>query len=291
MPCHTLTEGRAGIERGRGQREHRRRSSEDGQMAVLDDGDATVAAHVEQLHHPHASVCRQARFNRARIVLLLPRCVERLAASSPRAGAGPPNPQRQDSARRRPPPPARRAREPDGAARGDRGTDLEGARRGAAAHRHRVRSRDAWQLFDPDVLAWQRDGPLRASFLRNLEEVRSVIEPAAASMAAGTRARLRHLGHLPGVRRYGHRRDRLESECRTVCRRRPAIPRGHRAHEPQLFPRADGASGLLGAHRRLHRHDLAARVRARGFATPSTDSRCDSKWTERRKPAARCSRS
>src|SRR5206468_2358883 len=48
----------------------------------------------------------------------------------------------------------------------------------------RVRAREAWQLLDPDVLAWQREGPLRASFLRNLAEVRSVIEPAAAAMAA-----------------------------------------------------------------------------------------------------------
>jgi DNA-binding FadR family transcriptional regulator len=48
----------------------------------------------------------------------------------------------------------------------------------------RVRAREAWQLLDPDVLAWQREGPLRASFLKNLAEVRSVIEPAAAAMAA-----------------------------------------------------------------------------------------------------------
>ena len=48
----------------------------------------------------------------------------------------------------------------------------------------RVRSHEAWQLLDPDVLSWQRDGPRRASFLRNLAEVRSVIEPAAAAMAA-----------------------------------------------------------------------------------------------------------
>jgi len=48
----------------------------------------------------------------------------------------------------------------------------------------RVRPREAWQLLDPQVLAWQREGPLRASFLRNLGEVRSVIEPAAAALAA-----------------------------------------------------------------------------------------------------------
>ncbi len=48
----------------------------------------------------------------------------------------------------------------------------------------RVRSRDAWQLLDPDVLGWQRDSPLRIDFLRQLTEFREVIEPAAAAMAA-----------------------------------------------------------------------------------------------------------
>ena len=48
----------------------------------------------------------------------------------------------------------------------------------------RVRARQAWQLLDPDVLAWQHEGPLRAALLRDLTELRSVIEPAAAAMAA-----------------------------------------------------------------------------------------------------------
>lgn len=64
----------------------------------------------------------------------------------------------------------------------------------------RVRSREAWQLLDPDVLAWQRDGPLRSAFLRNLAEVRSVIEPAAAAMAA-QRARASDIAAISEV--YG----------------------------------------------------------------------------------------
>ena len=48
----------------------------------------------------------------------------------------------------------------------------------------RVRARHSWQLLDSDVLAWQREGPLRVAFLRNLTEVRRVIEPEAAAMAA-----------------------------------------------------------------------------------------------------------
>src|SRR4051812_13894403 len=51
----------------------------------------------------------------------------------------------------------------------------------------RVRARDAWNLLDPDVLAWQRDGAPTASHaaqLRALTEVRRIIEPAAAELAA-----------------------------------------------------------------------------------------------------------
>jgi len=46
----------------------------------------------------------------------------------------------------------------------------------------RVRERGAWNLLDPDVMAWQQDGS--AAFLRKLTEVRFVIEPAAAELAA-----------------------------------------------------------------------------------------------------------
>jgi len=48
----------------------------------------------------------------------------------------------------------------------------------------RVRPRDAWNLLDPDVLAWQRDGSSSLAFLGALTEVRLIIEPAAAELAA-----------------------------------------------------------------------------------------------------------
>lgn len=48
----------------------------------------------------------------------------------------------------------------------------------------RVRPREAWQLLDPDVIAWQQEGPLREDFIRHLTEVREVLEPAAAALAA-----------------------------------------------------------------------------------------------------------
>jgi DNA-binding FadR family transcriptional regulator len=48
----------------------------------------------------------------------------------------------------------------------------------------RVRPRQAWNLLDPDVLAWQRESAPPAPFLRKLTEVRRIVEPAAAELAA-----------------------------------------------------------------------------------------------------------
>lgn len=48
----------------------------------------------------------------------------------------------------------------------------------------RVRPRAAWNLLDPDVLAWQQDGSSAVAFLSKLTEVRLIVEPAAAALAA-----------------------------------------------------------------------------------------------------------
>lgn len=48
----------------------------------------------------------------------------------------------------------------------------------------RVRPRHAWNLLDPDVLAWQGDGTAPGAFLKQLTEVRLIVEPAAAALAA-----------------------------------------------------------------------------------------------------------
>ena len=48
----------------------------------------------------------------------------------------------------------------------------------------RVTPRDSWNLLDPDVMAWQHDETPRPAFLRKLTEVRAVIEPHAAALAA-----------------------------------------------------------------------------------------------------------
>jgi DNA-binding FadR family transcriptional regulator len=48
----------------------------------------------------------------------------------------------------------------------------------------RVRPRESWNLLDPDVLAWRQEGVPPGAFLGKLTEVRLLIEPGAAALAA-----------------------------------------------------------------------------------------------------------
>ncbi|HYW56658.1 MAG TPA: FadR/GntR family transcriptional regulator [Polaromonas sp.] len=48
----------------------------------------------------------------------------------------------------------------------------------------RVLSSDHWNWFDPDVIAWQTKAGLTAEFLRDLQDLRRVVEPAAIRLAA-----------------------------------------------------------------------------------------------------------
>lgn len=50
-----------------------------------------------------------------------------------------------------------------------------------------VRSREHWNLLDSDVIRWRSEAGDTAAVLRDLAEVRAVVEPAAASMAAARR--------------------------------------------------------------------------------------------------------
>jgi GntR family galactonate operon transcriptional repressor len=50
-----------------------------------------------------------------------------------------------------------------------------------------VRGRESWSLLDPDLLRWQYESRTDTGFLANLAEVRSIIEPAAAGLAATRR--------------------------------------------------------------------------------------------------------
>jgi DNA-binding FadR family transcriptional regulator len=48
----------------------------------------------------------------------------------------------------------------------------------------RVRPREHWNLLDPDVLAWRQEGLPRGVLLAKLTEVRLIVEPGAAALAA-----------------------------------------------------------------------------------------------------------
>src|SRR5262249_54503023 len=48
----------------------------------------------------------------------------------------------------------------------------------------RVRPRDEWHLVDPDVLGWLCEAGVDDLFIRELCEVRAIVEPAAAELAA-----------------------------------------------------------------------------------------------------------
>lgn len=50
-----------------------------------------------------------------------------------------------------------------------------------------VRGRAAWNMFDPDVLAWHLDAGINKQFLRDLSEIRLAVEPRAAALAAERR--------------------------------------------------------------------------------------------------------
>lgn len=48
----------------------------------------------------------------------------------------------------------------------------------------RVTPSEQWNWFDPDVVAWQAKAGLTREFLRDLQELRRVVEPAAVRLAA-----------------------------------------------------------------------------------------------------------
>lgn len=50
-----------------------------------------------------------------------------------------------------------------------------------------VRERSEWNLLDPDLMRWQIGSGEDEAFLRQLDELRSIIEPASAALAASRR--------------------------------------------------------------------------------------------------------
>jgi DNA-binding FadR family transcriptional regulator len=48
----------------------------------------------------------------------------------------------------------------------------------------KVMPSDQWNWFDPDVIVWQSKAGLTAEFLRDLQDLRRIVEPAAVRLAA-----------------------------------------------------------------------------------------------------------
>lgn len=53
----------------------------------------------------------------------------------------------------------------------------------------KVRQRSDWHLFDPDVLIWQAEAGLDGAFVAHLGEMRMMLEPEGAALAARRRTR------------------------------------------------------------------------------------------------------
>jgi DNA-binding FadR family transcriptional regulator len=67
----------------------------------------------------------------------------------------------------------------------------------------RVRERKDWNLLDPMLLSWMFEGIPSSDFVRNLFQLRMIVEPAAAELAATSRT-ARHLS------RMGHALERMD---------------------------------------------------------------------------------
>ncbi len=71
----------------------------------------------------------------------------------------------------------------------------------------RVLPSDQWNWFDPDVVAWQSKAGLTRDFLREMQEVRRVLEPAAVRMAA-ERATAKDIAEIEAA--YAGMKDAIE---------------------------------------------------------------------------------
>lgn len=59
----------------------------------------------------------------------------------------------------------------------------------------RIRNRGDWNLLDPDILAWMFEVEPPAAFVENLYQLRMIVEPAAAELAARHRT-TRQIGRM-----------------------------------------------------------------------------------------------
>ena len=104
----------------------------------------------------------------------------------------------------------------------------------------RVLPRHRWNLLDPDVLAWAFAGEPDRQFVRDLFELRAIVEPAAAGLAAARRDRddlqVAEGRRSPLMRRHtlatdaGRAADRDFHDAILVATRNDALQRAGRRH-------------------------------------------------------------
>jgi len=128
-----------------------------------------------------------------------------------------------------------------------------------------VRPRSDWSLLDPDLLRWRFAGPPDARFLHDLAELRQIIEPAAARLAAGRRTP----EQLATLERAVAAMERAAAATPAAREATTAVISFHgtllRAAGNELLERMEAVieAGLRGAHHQLHESDhWAATTRA-----------------------------
>lgn len=84
----------------------------------------------------------------------------------------------------------------------------------------RVRNRGDWNMLDPDLLTWMFEGEPPMGFVDNLFQLRLIVEPAAAELAARFRT-TRHIG------RMGHALEIMEEMGLTTAEGQAADQQFH----------------------------------------------------------------
>ena len=93
--------------------------------------------------------------------------------------------------------------------------------------------RDSWDVLDPEVLGWMLEhGPI-ADVIRDVSEVRMIIEPAAARLAAMRRS----AEEAERLRALADELVRWGDDIRALRRRRPRLPRRDPVSDEERHPR------------------------------------------------------
>ena len=136
----------------------------------------------------------------------------------------------------------------------------------------RVLPEEHWNWFDPDVVVWQSKIGFTREFLRDLQELRRVVEPAAVRLAA-ERATAADIANIEEA--YAGMRAAIELGGDYVTQR-PALPPGPAAGLPQPHGHPDEqGAGRAAAHRLRAVDHAARRPRAISAAAPRGAGRGD----------------